>query len=498
MGYLGIDIGTTGCKAVAFNEQGNQVSDAYREYPVISKEEGWAELDSRQVMDSCFEVIREAVAGCPATIEGLGISSQGEAFTPVDKDGNAIGNGMVSFDTRAAKIAETWSRCYGEQKLYEITGHTPHTMFTIFKLLWVKENQPEVWGKADKLLCFEDLLQYHLGVDPAMGWSLAGRTMMFDVNSHQWNQEILDHVGITADQLARPLPSGTVSGTIPHKIAQQLGLQDGVIVVTGGHDQACGALGAGVISPGTAMYATGTVECITPAFSDLVLSEQLFKSNLCTYDFSVKDMYTTVAFSLTGGNILKWYRDEFGQQEKLEADNNPGGTNAYELIVSKMPAKPTSLMVLPYFTPTGTPYFDTEATGSILGLKLTTTRDEFVKALLEGVTFEMKLNLDILDQSGIHIKELRAIGGGAKSPIWSQLKADVLNTPITTVEVTEAGCLGCAMLACAAKTGEDVKNIAGRWVKMGRVIEPKPGNAEIYAEKFKRYKTLYPTLKPLM
>jgi xylulokinase len=278
-------------------------------------------------------------------------------------------------------------------------------------------------------------------------------------------------------------------------LSQKLGMGKKVQIVTAGHDQPLGALGAGVVTPGNAMYATGTSECITPAFTDPILSEDLFNNNICTYDYILEGMYTTVAFSLTGGNILKWFRDQWGQEEAAESERT--GRDTYELLLSKIGRSPSPLLVLPYFTPTGTPYFDHDVYGAVLGLKLSTTREDVLRGLLEGVAFEMRLNLDILDRSGIHIDELRAIGGGAKSPIWTQLKADVLDKPITTVVVTEAACFAAAMLACSGVTGEPVTSLVKRWVQTGEVVEPIPENARRYAERFGAYVELYPALKRL-
>lgn len=496
MSYIGLDVGTTGCKAVAFDANGRRLSAAYREYPVLSPQEGWAELDSALVCRSCLEVIGEAASGCVGDpVRGIGISSQGEAFTPVGPNGEFLGNAMVSSDSRAASIAQTWSRQFGRERLYEVTGHTAHPMFTLFKLLWVRENLPDVWRRAKAFHCFEDLIHTQLGVEPAMSRPLAGRTMLFDVRRHDWDDSILGAVGLERSKLARTLPSGSIVGEIRSGICRELGLADGAVVVAGGHDQPCGALGAGVTEPGVAVYATGTVECITPAFSEPVFSPDLFANNLCTYDFTVRGMYTTVAFSLTGGNLLKWFRDEFGQPEVDQAART--GENAYTLLIDRMAREPTSLMVLPYFTPSGTPYFDTHTKGAIVGLRLTTTRGEILRALLEGVAYEMRLNLDILGKSGIAIKELIAIGGGAKNPVWIQLKADVLNTPIKTVAVTEAGCLGAALLACAADTQEDVRLLASKWVCVTGEVKPDPKNAEHYESRFARYVKLYSAIKGL-
>ncbi len=491
--YLGIDIGTSGCKAVIFDEDGRQVSIACREYDIISKNPGWAELDTDEVIGKCFEVIKES-SSCLETgsVKGMGISCQGEAFTLIDKDGNSLCNALVSSDIRANDMIVPWTENFGEEKLYTITGHTPHPMFSLFKLLWLKKNAPEIWTKTDKILCFEDLLQFRLGIkNPSMGWSLAGRTMMFDVINHYWNSEILELAGVRKEQLSNPLQSGTVAGYINKEIARRLNLAEKTFIVTGGHDQPCSALGAGAIESGIAVYSSGTVECITPAFNKPVFTPELRKSNLCTYDHTVPGMYATVAFSLTGGNLLKWFRDEFGAAETDIARQTNGDT--YELLLNQMPEHPSRLLVLPYFTPSGTPYFDVSVKGAILGLDLSTKRAEILRALLEGVAFEIKLNLDILKKSGYEVKELRVIGGGARSLKYMQLKADVIGMPITIPDVTEAGCMGAAMLAKAAHTRQDMSDIAKNWVNPVSVIIPE--NQDFYNAKFGLYKNLYPVMK---
>ena len=494
MSYLGLDIGTSGCKAVVFNEHGKELSAAFREYPLITPKEQWVELNSEEVCSKCFEVIREAVLNAGEDpVKAMGIASQGEAFTPVDKEGRILGNAMVSSDTRASKIVKDFCDDFGLEKLYSITGHTAYPMFSLFKLIWIRENNPNLWASSAKFLCFEDLMHLKLGLDPAIGYSLAGRTMLFNVRNHRWDEEILAFVGLQSGKLAKPLPSGSIVGNIPSRISTQLGLTENVVVVTGGHDQSCGALGAGIISQRMAMYATGTVECITPVFDQPVFSKNLFQNNYCTYDFVIPGMYNTVAYSLTGGNILKWYRDELGYQEKEIARQS--GRNIYEVILDTLPLTPSKLMVLPYFTPSGTPYFDSSITGAIIGLRFHTSREEILRALLEGVAFEMRLNLSILEQSGIVIDELRAVGGGSKSKVWTQLKADILNKPIITVAVTETGCFGAAMLAKAAVTGIPLKQIVSEWVKTSQNIFPQKEFAEHYEKQFQKYLKLYPTLK---
>ena len=496
MSYMGIDIGQTGTKALVFDNKGNQIAYFYREYETLFPREGWAELDSKRVMESCFEVIKEANTACKNNpVKAVAISSQGEAFTPVDKDGNILYNAMITSDIRSSTVLKKCTQELGSRKLYEKTGHTPHTMFSLFKLLWLKENEPEIFNKTWKFLCFEDLLQFSLGLNPHISWPLAARTMIFNIKQHKWDEEILNYAGISKDKLAVPVPSGIVVGNIKSNIAKSLGFKEKVNVVTAGHDQPVGALGAGVVEEGIAMYAIGTSEAVVPVFPTPVLSDKLYSSNLCTYDYTIEGLYTTVAFSLTGASILKWFRDEFGYEE-VELSRKTG-KNPYEIILEKIPKDPTRLLVLPYFTPSGTPYFDSDVSGAIFGLRLSTTREEICRALLEGVAYEIKLNLDILNETGIKIRGLIAIGGGAKSDIWLQLKADVLNKQITKVKVTEAASLGAAMLAFAADQKKDIKTIIKEWVKIDKTINPITENGNFYNEQFKKYKGLYKLLKEI-
>lgn len=474
--YLGLDIGTSGCKAAVFDANGRLLSLTRREYDLLLTPDGGAELDSELVIDHCLAVIAEARAKAGGEVRAMAVSSQGEAFTAVGADGRALCHAMVSSDVRAAGFARDWPRVFGAERLYQITGHTAHPLFTLFKLLWLRENRPQVWSQAAKFLCFEDLLHLRLGLEPAIGWPLAGRTMLFDVRRHEWSQEILDAVGLSASRFARPQPSGSVVGRI----------SNGMTVAAGGHDQPCGALGAGATRSGTAMLATGSVECITPAFAQPVFSETLRLNNLCTYDHATPGLDTTVAYSLTGGNLFKWFRAELG------------GDASYEQLLSEMPAQPTSLLVLPYWTSSGTPFFDCETPGAILGLRLSTRRGELLRALLEGVAFEMRLNQGILEQAGVALGELRVVGGGARSAVWNQLRADLLGKPLTCMEVTEAGCLGAAMLAAAADSGRPADQIAEAWIKPGERFEPDPKRSKFYSEQFVRYQQLRPAVRSVI
>jgi xylulokinase len=495
---LGLDIGTTGCKAVVFNPEGKILVSAYREYPLIFPKPGWIELNSDLVWRRTKEVIQEvAVRTRRDPIRALSVSAQGEAVTPIGKTGEALYNSIVTFDSRADCYVDWWNKRVGKKRVFRITGMPVSGITTLNKILWIKHQRPKLFSSAWKFLCYEDLAFFRLGLTPTIDYSLAARTMAFDVSEKRWSSRILAVAGVDHALLPNVAPSGTIVGEIPSKIARELNLTNKVIAVAGGHDQPCGALGSGVITPRTAMYATGTVECIAPAFPTLVLSDVMMKNNLCCYPHARNGMYVSIAFNFTGGSLLRWYRDVFGQEEFREARERK--RDVYDILTARVPKMPTSLMILPHFTMTGTPLFDAKSKGVLLGLTLSTTKEEIIKAILEGVTYEIKLNVELYKKAGIVVDEFRAIGGGAKSDVWMQLKADILGTPVVKLKVSEAACLGAALLAgVAAGEYRSVDEAVRETVKKERRFYPNHTRNAQYEEKFALYTRIYPSLKDLL
>ncbi|MBC7217146.1 MAG: hypothetical protein H5U36_03030 [Candidatus Caldatribacterium sp.] len=495
MSYLGIDVGTTGCKVIAFDERGNILAQAYAEYPLHHPKNGWSELDAEEVYEkvvACLRKVTESIRHDPPV--SLAISSQGEAVVPVDEKGKALARSIVTFDERGDEFVPLFEEKLGRERFFAITGMTLSGIGTVNKILWWKKYAPEVFENARYFLCFEDFLIFRFGLPPAISFPLASRTMMFDVEKGTWSEEILNIAGIEPERLAQPYLSGTPIGEVSRKFAEDLGWEKPVLVATGGHDQPCGALGAGVIREGLAMDATGTVECIAPAIPHFVKSRTMWENNLCSYHHAFPGLYTTLVYNFTGGVILRWFRDQFGEKEKEMAAQL--GKDAYELLLEGLPEEPTDLLVLPHFTMTGTPYFDSHSMGMVVGLSLRTTKKEFIKALLEGVSYEMKLNLSLLAEAGIEVARLRAIGGGAKSPVWLRLKADIYGVPVETLSVSEAACFGAALLGRKAKEGiGDFAALIDDLVRVQRVYEPNPERAKVYEERFAMYRRLYPALK---
>ena len=323
---------------------------------------------------------------------------------------------------------------------------------------------------------------------------MAARTMAFDIHAGNWSDQLLGLAGVDRGLFSRTAPSGEVVGTIPDRVAAEIGLPRGVVVGTGGHDQPAGTLGAGIFESGEAMYATGTVECICAIFDAFQLTDEAVEGNVCCYPSCVPGLYASLAFNFTGGALLKWYRDTFAGLERQQAQST--GRDVYDILCEKISEAPEHLLVLPHFTMTGTPHFDPHSRGAILGLTLNTTREQIVSAILSGVTYEMKLNLELLRTTGVRIRRLRAIGGGAKSRVWVQRKADIMGVPVAVLETTEAAALGAAMLGGkAAGLVPNLGDMAKRAVRVKHVYEPDAKRHAAYERLFSIYQALYPAIK---
>jgi len=492
---LGIDIGTTGTKVIAFDPEGNILGAAYREYPLAHPEPGWSELDAEGLWSHIKDAVREVGAAVDG-IRALSISAQGEAFVPVDENGAALGPAIVTFDNRAQAEAAELTERFGAARLMERTGMPPSHICTLPKILWWKKARPRVFEKAAHFLCMEDFAFLRMGLEPVIDTSLAARTMALDVREGRWDEELLEAAGIDEGRLARPAPSGTVVGELSRRAAEELELPVGTLAVAGGHDQTAGAFGCGIAEPGEAMYATGTVECLLAVFESVVTNETMLRSNLCCYPHVAAGSWASIAFNFTGGSLLRWYRDQFNLLERHIAQIH--NTDVYDYMLQNLPEAPTGILILPHFTSTGTPHMDPDPLSAVVGLTLATTKAEVTKAVLEGPTYEMKLNLELLNKAGVRVKRLRAVGGGAKSDVWLQIKADIMGVPIVRMEVTEAACLGVAMKAgVAAGVYSSEAQAVEATCRHGAEFAPEPKRQARYEELLRGYEKLYDALKPV-
>jgi xylulokinase len=511
MSLLGLDIGSTGTKGIVFREDGKVIAEAHREYPMRFPKPGWVEIDANSMWDKVLDLIMELNAKLASKspaglakgsvhdpVTALSVSTFGEAFTPVDKTGRILSDTIYPLDSRGTDELARVMEDFGEDYLYETTGVVPSYLYSLSKLIWVKDHAPDVYGKADKFLFNEDMLFRRLGLaDTKVSYSLSSRTMFFDLKEKSWSSKILDRYGIAPDRFSPPAPSGEIVGEIPKKKGAELGFVKPVILVSGGHDQPCAALGAGSVREGTAADGVGTVECIIPAFEGIRMNDRMKKNGFCCEPGALSGWYVTLAYNMTAGSVLGWFRNTIGFQ--VERRSKQEGADFYDYAFSRMVYKPSKVHAFPYFGASGTPHFHPRALGAFVGLSLGTEGRELLQSMIEGLTFEMKYNLELLGESGIRTSELRAIGGGAKSDFWLQLKANLLGIPIYRMEVEEAGCLAAIMLAgVATSVFPSCAEAADRFAKIKREFHPKRDNLDLYLAKYEKYKKMYALIKDFL
>ncbi len=498
MSLIGLDIGTNACKAIAFDAQGNALAQASREYPILTPQPGWAEQDAEDVWRLAQECLGQVISTLRRDPpQALALSVQGEAVIPVDDQGRPLRPAILGMDTRTTAENRWLAERFGPEALFERTGMPIHTINTLPKLLWIQRHEPEVWRCARRFLLYEDFFLSRLGAGPIISHCLASRTQMYALRQGTWAKDLLAACGIEVERLAAlaPMEGGIVGELAPH-LAQGWGCGK-VALVSGGHDQACAALGSGIALAGRAMVSTGTAEVVEVALPSPQLGEGLRRANISVYRHVVPGLYLAMTLNHSGGLLLRWFRDALCPAERDAA--LAAGRDPYDALLEGAPEGPTPLLVLPHFAGSGTPWMDTASKGAILGLTFQTTRPMLAKALLEGLTFELRLNLDILREGSIAIDVLHAVGGGARSDLWLHLKADICRLPLRVPRVTDAACLGAALLAgvamgCYASPQEAVLQA----VRYRQEIAPHPASAQAYEARYALYRQVYPTLAPIL
>lgn len=495
---LGLDIGTTGCKAIVFDAAGRMRGHGFREYGVVCDAPAKAEQDAEQVWALTKEVVREAVAkaGGGEAVKALSVSVQGDAIIPVDRDFHALHPAILGMDYRSAPQAKRCAELFGAFDLFQRTGMRPHPINSLTKVLLLRELAPQVFRRAWKIVTYADFILGKLGADAVIDHTMASRTMAFDLATATWDAGIHAALDLDPGLWSKAVPSGAVVGSIRPALAAELGLPRDVALVAGGHDQPCAALGAGVVREGIGVVSTGTAEVLATAFDQPPLTRALFDGFYPCYRHAKDGMFFTFALNHTAGILLRWWRDNFAAAEVAEAAKR--GVDPYALIDERMPADPSPVMVVPHFNGSGTPTCDLQATGAIVGLTLATTRHDIAKAILEGLCFELRINLDAMQTAGLRVDELVAVGGGAKSALWLQLKADILGRPIKTLRCREAACLGAALLAgTAAGVFPSLAEAVRGTVAFERGFAPDAARRARYDERFAAYRRIYPALRNL-
>jgi xylulokinase len=496
---LGLDVGTSACKGLLLASDGREIASAIIEHGLMFPRPGWVELSADATWTEVASIIRSLAAagrqqGDP--VSGLAFSVSGDEAVPVDAAGRVLYPCIMSMDSRSAELAETWDSTTDAGKIYGLTGLPLAPNWPLLRLIWLRAHEPQVFAATAQMLCWEDFMVARLTGSAVTDHSVASRTLAFDIGKRAWSGEILSLAGIPSSMFPPSVASGTTVGVVAPGPAEELGLSARVLVVAGGFDQAMAALGAGLTHHGQAVVGTGSWEALTILTSSPAIAPPLRTGGYTSGCYVADDLYYCLASNPGGGSVVRWFRDTLGTAE-LEISRRTGA-DAFELLMQQMPDGPTGMLALPHFEGSYTPWMDPSSTGALLGLQLSTTRGDMLKALMEGITFELAENIARLEAAGVQVGDLRATGGGARSPAWLQLKADVTGRVVTRVSVAEAGCVAAACLA-GVGTGifSSAAEAANAVTKTAESYQPRPEVHAAYQEAFSRYRQLYAALRPL-
>lgn len=482
--FGGIDIGSSGCKVSFIDETGRVKYSSFRQYGFVYSEDT-VELDARVVLRSVFDAIKQITCNHKVDdLKTLSAVSFGEMFVLLDGKERVLCSSIAYSDKRGAAEAERFAEKFGEERLYGIAGAPYDGMYSLAKLLWIKKHNPGAYESAEKICLFADYVLRMLGADYHMDFSLAARTQMFDVCKREWSREIIGAAGIK-DFFPKVVPSGTPVGKIGRSVANELKLPHDLILLAGGHDQSCAALGAGINKNGCALDGMGSNECIVPAFDKPMINDTMKKNGFACIPYAADGMYVTYAFNRTAGTVFEWYK-------KLS-----GGAD-YEKMFYNMPDVPTKLLFLPHFAGAATPYMDENAVGAVSGLTLATEKEELLRGIVEGLNYEIKINLECLKNAGFNVEKLTACGGLSQNDSVLQIKADILGLPIAKSENPHAGNAATAALGGVA-TGifKNISEAMRHTAKKSLIFYPNEANREIYCRQFEKYKKMYALIKEL-
>jgi xylulokinase len=484
---MGVDMGTSGCKAVVFDSSWNVVCEAYREYELSFPGDGLLEIDAEVVWQNIRDVIIEANGKSGGMVEALAVSAIGDVIIPLDGSGIPVRHAIIDFDPRGTVQIERFTNAFGVDKFYNITGMPPLFLGSLAKMLWLKEEEPWVWDKVGRWATFEDFIVGRLGLEPCVSDSEAARTMLFDIRKRAWAPEVLEAASVSEDQLPKTIRSGQVLGRLDEKVAESLGFKRAVTVASGGHDMVCAAVGAGLDERhgDTAVDISGTIEGIVAAMAEpntgSVMLENLFPC------YPAYDGYVTFSVNLTAGCVVRWYRDALAREQYDRS--TAAGENFYQQMLDSIDIEqPGPLMLLPHFSSSGNPWFNPNSKGMLYGLTLDSSKEDIARAIIEGLCYELKLHSDAFEKAGIHLKALRAVGGGARIDRQLQLKANITGLKIIKGNVVESSALGAAAYAGVAMgvlehPSEAYKAIAAN----ERVFEPDAEAGKRFEKSFARY-----------
>src|SRR5438876_8059206 len=503
---LGIDLGTTGVKAALFSaDDGRVLADAFCEYPLYHPHPGWAEQNPAEWWQATISAIQACLKqgsqqGVQSgDVRGIGLSGQMHGVVLLDEQHQVLRPCIIWADQRSEAQCRWMAERVGAARLIELVSNPALPGFSAPKLLWIRDNEPNIFARARTMLLPKDYIRFRLTGKIAMEISDAAGTCLLDVKQGTWSREVLEAIALDPALLPPVVAADAVSGTITGEVAALTGLLPGTPVAGGGADNACGAVGNGVVLPSLALVSIGTSGVVL-AYAD---TPQVDMSGpiprVHTFNHAVPHAWYLMGVTQGAGLSLRWVRDNVGLPER--ALEHWTGIDAYELLIREaegVTAGSDGLLFLPYLQGERTPHLDAYARGGWIGLTASHDRHHLVRSVLEGVAFSLKDCFAIIQEQGLALEQIRATGGGAKSPLWRQILADVLGVQLVTTTAEEGPALGAALLAgVASGVYVSVRQACEITVRVVDRTEPRPELESVYTRAYEKYRALYPALKPI-
>ena len=504
---LGIDLGTTGVKAALFTvDDGRTLASAFVDYPLYHPHPGWAEQNPAEWWSATVSAIRACLVGGAqqgvqaAEVRGVGLSGQMHGVVLLDEQQQLLRPCIIWADQRSEGQCRWITERVGAERLIELVSNPALPGFSAPKLQWIRDNEPDIFARARTMLLPKDYIRYRLTGKMAMEISDAAGTALLDVKHGVWSRELLEALDLNPALLPPIVEAAEVAGTITEESAVLTGLPAGTPVAGGGADNACGAVGNGVVRPGLALVSIGTSGVVLAYSGSPQVDTSSPVPRVHTFNHAVPGAWYLMGVTQGAGLSLRWVRDNIGLPES--ALQHWTGIDAYEVLAKEAAlVAPGSegLLFLPYLQGERTPHLDAFARGGWIGLSAGHTRRHLVRSVLEGVAFSLKDCFTILEEQGLAMEQMRVTGGGAKSPLWRQIIADVLGVELVVTNATEGPAFGAALLAgVASGVYASVPKACQHSVRVVERTEPQPQYRQVYEQTYEVYRALYPALKPII
>lgn len=483
---LGIDLGTSSVKVLAMDNKGSIIGHASADYPLLTPREGWAEQNPEDWWEGtkqAMHLLLEQTNIDPVMIKGIGFSGQMHGLVALDEDNNVLYPAILWCDQRTHNECDQITAHFGKEGLLKTVGNQALTGFTAPKILWLKNNHPDIFKKIAHILLPKDYMAFRMTGKYCTDFSDASGMLLLDVKNKRWSSEMLDFLGIDERVLPTLHESFEPVGKLKFRALEQLGLKGDITLVAGAGDQAAGAIGTGTVDEGIICVSMGTSGVVFAAHNEYVADSDMRLHAFC----HANGKFHSMGVMLSCASCIKWWHDKVNDKYSID-----------ELIdeTKSIPAGSEKVIFLPYLMGERTPYPDPFARGTFVGITPDTSRQSMSKAILEGVSFGLKDAFEIIKNMGIPVNEVRVIGGGARNSEAIKILSDILNFPVKTINTSQGGALGGAILAgVGVSFYRDVNTACNELIKTVETYEPDAKNAKIYESVYLRYKSLYQALK---